>query len=181
MRFLKKFTDWKVWLFIILPIVMIIAYIAIGIYIYANFVYNIPLIIVMLALFPAACFLMFIAPHDRRIKQKHPWRSVASIAFMLCFFVLQITSIVMTPDLVSTYQKEQQLYQTLKETSSDDAEFSERLHDWSSTNKKMNNARSTWQFLFYGSLWALTLSSLCVPKGKHDTDESKDNSKEMQE
>ena len=32
MRFLKKFTDWKVWLFIILPIVMIIAYIATGIY-----------------------------------------------------------------------------------------------------------------------------------------------------
>ena len=181
MRFLKKFTDWKVWLFIILPIVMIIAYIATGIYIYVNSVYNIALIIVTLALFPAACFLTFICPHDRRINQKHPWRSAASIAFMLCFLVLQITFIVMTPDLVSTYQEEQQLYQALQETSSDDEEFSERLHDWSSANKKTNNARSTWQFVFYGSLWALTLSSLCAPKGKHDTDESKDNSKKMQE
>ena len=87
----------------------------------------------------------------------------------------------MTPAFVSTYQEEQQLYQMLKETSSDDEEFSERLHDWSSANKKTNNARSTWQFVFYGSLWALTLSSLCAPKGKHDTDESKDNSKKMQE
>lgn len=125
MKFLKKLTDWKVWLFIILPIVMIIAYIATGIYIYANSVYNIPLIIVTLALFPAACLLLFMHPHDLRIKQKHPRRSVASIAFMLCFLVLQITVIVMTPALVSTYQEEQQLYQTLQETSSDDAEFSE--------------------------------------------------------
>lgn len=181
MRFLKKFTDWKVWLFIILPIVMIIAYIATGIYIYVNSVYNIPLIIVMLALFPAACLLLFMHPHGLRIKQKHPWRSVASIAFMLCFLVLQITVIVMTPALVSTYQEEQQLYQALQETSSDDAEFSERFDDWSSENKKANNARSTSQFVFYGSLWALTLSSLCAPYGKHDTNESKDNSKEMQE
>ena len=72
MKFLKKFTDWKVWLFIILPIVMIIAYIATGIYIYVNSVYNIPLIIVMLALFPAACLLLFMHPHGLRIKQKPP-------------------------------------------------------------------------------------------------------------
>lgn len=181
MKFLKKFTDWKVWLFIILPIVMIITGFAIGIYIYVNPIYNIPLLIVMLALFPAACLLMFMHPHDRQIKKKHPWRSAASMALMLCFLVLQITAIVMTSDFVSTYQEEQQLYQALQETSSDDAEFSECFDDWSSANKKANNARSTWQFLFYGSLWALTLSSLCAPKGNHDTNKNKDNSKEMQE
>ncbi|MGN0804517.1 MAG: hypothetical protein ACI4MS_03950 [Candidatus Coproplasma sp.] len=181
MKFLKKFKDWKVWVFIVLPIAMIIALFAIGIYLYVNPIYNIPLIITMLALLPIACLLIFCYKFDRFIKQSRIWRTVLSIALMLCFLGLQIAWIVKTPNLISAYQEKQRLYEILEETSSDDEEFSEQLHAWSSANTKYNNARTTSQFLFYGSLWALTLASIASPSVKRSPNENSDKNEEPQE
>lgn len=185
MRFLKKLTDWKTWVFTILPLILFAIFFALLIYAYKKSPYNAPLIISAMTLLPTALILINAYPISLRIKQKHYIRGLASIAFILLFLGLQIVSMVMLPKLIETSQNEQNAYQNLLDTSFDDENRSKLWDAWEAANEKAHDIDFKMEFLYLGSMVALAFAEIICPSRKRKTDEdnieSGDNNTSPQE
>lgn len=175
MQFIKKLSDWKIWLFAILPIILLAFWLSVMIYCYVNSSYNALIIVSTQALFPIACILMNSYSLFFQIKQKHYIRGIASIALMLCFLGLQITIMVFIPKLIELSQEEQSTYQIYKETSYDDDNYSERQNAWRTANKKSHDLNFKMQFISYGSMFAFIIGEICSPTFKQKNEDNNEN------
>lgn len=171
MIFIKKLSDWKVWLFTILPIILLGAWFVIMIICYAKSSHNAALIIGAQVLFPIAIILMNCNAIFVRIKQKLYIRVITSIALTLCFLGMQIATMVMLPELIEISQEEKNLYQSYKETSYDDPTYEERWDAWITANKKERDLGFTIQLLSSGSMIAVVFAVVCCPPVKQKNGE----------
>lgn len=178
-KFIKKLSDWKIWLFMILPIILLIIWLSIMIYCCVNSLYNATLIIGVQVLFPVAIILMSCDTIFKGIKQKHYLRGIASVALMVCFLGLQIASMVMLPKLIELSQEEENLYQIYKETSYGDASHEELQDAWREANREVSNLSFTLQLINSGSYVAVVVFNFCRPhvkqKSNDDNNESDNN------
>ena len=86
MKFIQKISDWKTWLFTILPITLLVSSLSIAIYLCVKSWYNAPILICLEALFTIAFLLMDgYAFVFEPIRQKHYIRGSAAI-FLCCVF-----------------------------------------------------------------------------------------------
>ncbi|MGN1372914.1 MAG: hypothetical protein ACI4VK_02570 [Candidatus Coproplasma sp.] len=179
MKLLKKLRDWKVWVFTIFPIAMIVAWFAITITILASGKYTTALVLTAQALLPVAVLLMFGFQIFTRIREKSYLRSAIAIVLILLFSGLQITAFIKLPDLIEKEQEKQRLYQILEETPREDPDYWERHEEWNDAYNKAYDASSTLQWINLGSYAAIAFVPISVGKRNHEED--KDEKQESQE
>ncbi|MGN0683451.1 MAG: hypothetical protein ACI4JY_07210 [Oscillospiraceae bacterium] len=181
MKFLKKLTDWKTWLFTILPIALIVAHFSIIFSILASNKYTTALVIIAMALLTVALLLMSGSQIFLRIREKHYLRPIIAVVFLLLSLGLQITAIVRVPDLIEKEQEKQRLHQILEDTPYDDPEYRERFDAWGNAVDRANDASTTLKWIVWGSYASWVFVALSAHTGKHETDEDKDKKEENQE
>lgn len=179
MKVLKKLKDWKVWVFTILPFALIAVWFTIIIVILASGKYTTALVITAMALLPVAVCLLFAQQVFLRIREKRYIRSVIAIVLLLLFLGLQITALVRVPDSIVKVQEKQRLHQIVEEIPYDAPEYRERFDAWNDAVDRAYDARTTLNWIAWGSYVAVVFITVSV--GKHTTKEDKDKNEETQE
>lgn len=178
MKVIKKLSDWKIWLFFILPIILYITWLVILIYVAGNQIYEAPLIISAQLLLVVGALLMFFHDIFGRLKQKHIILNIASILLFVCFLALQVAIMVMIPKAFNVYREKEILYEEYKETSSSDEDHQDKRNAWFEAVDESSQMSFTLSFMTYGSMIACTLACICAKPTKKNTTDSTDTSEE---
>lgn len=103
----QKLCDWKTWAFGVLPIALIVAVVAICIYCeVAKRVDDVPLLIVVFALFDVATCLIVLPSSVNRIKEKHYVSAIVALLAFACYIGLRVAVTSFFPALNSGDERE---------------------------------------------------------------------------
>lgn len=153
----------KFWLTIILPIILIIVWFSLMIYMAIQHINNLTLVIFTQSCFIAAVLIISGDEIYAQFKYRHIIRAVAVIISLACFLGFQIAHLVMIPKFYNAVQEENELYQIYKETPSDDANHNQLWDLWRDAVLEVTNLKVTIGFINWGSYtviflgWALLL------------------------
>lgn len=171
MKFIKKFADWKTWVFIVLPILLFVAWLAILIYAVKNSITDPALIIGAQMLFTIAMLLLLSTDVFKQLKKKTVIPLIATVALIACFVGLQVATMVLFPHFCDLDNKENSLHETLIEMTIDDPEY-EQTHDaWFKTVKDLNDLSFTMEMLSSASFIAIAFVRICSKSTKKEEPE----------
>lgn len=172
MKFIKKLSDWKIWLFCILPITMLAVWFALMIYAYVKGINNSTFFVCCEPLFIVAVLLMIGYAIFSQLKRKHILRSIAGIVFVVCFLGLQIAQLAMIPTFFSLSQEEDELYQLYIDTPYEDIAFKQRQDAWIDVKREVSDLSFTIHFINLGSYAAFAFACFCCSPAKQKNDKS---------
>lgn len=175
MKFIKKFADWQTWVFIILPILLCIAWAAILIYAAKNSINNPTFLIFGQLLFAIAVVLPSLGIFTQ-YKRLTILGRIASVAFTACFIALQVASIALIPNLCTLNDKVNNLHDTLFEMTRDDPEYEQTHKAWREAAFDQYDLSFKVKMINGASCAALALSALCVRFTKKDNPELSEQS-----
>lgn len=175
MRIIKKLSDWKTWLFGIIPIILYAVWFALMVYAYVRHINNpifiigsqIPFVVAILLLIGCKIFLQFKGKNFKNIIC-----GIAGTLFLACFLGLQITQLTMIPKLCSTSQEADELYQIYKDTPYGDATYYQHQDEWTKANNEVADLSFKIGFITIGIHAAILFATLCCPHAKQKTDKS---------
>lgn len=90
MNIIKNLSNWKTWIFVIFPFLMLLTYLGIMIYGAVVKSVNVSLIVLSQILFTMAVVLFFCDNILKLIRRKAVWRVVVSSLFVFCFLGFRI-------------------------------------------------------------------------------------------
>ncbi|MCH5163948.1 MAG: hypothetical protein J1F36_02910 [Clostridiales bacterium] len=172
MKMLKKLSNWKTWVFFILPLLMLLSNFGILIYEAATKSYNASLIVLAEILLIIGVVLFFCNNIFYRIRQKSLVRGIAAILFAVCFICLRVAFVVKSPEYCNVsieYEKQYEEWKDIPYENKD--EFREKYDALQQVRDLQRDLGFTLEFLHIGSLGALSFMAFCVGNPKKENSE----------
>jgi len=168
----QKLCDWKTWAFGVLPIALIVAAVAICIYCeVTKRVDDVPLLIVVFALFDVAVCLMVLPSSVNRIKEKHYVSAIVALLAFACYIGLRVAVTSFFPALVAASNERDARYEEYQQTAWEDPDHKEKLLAWSDSVEKYNDIALEIKWLQWGAYIAVCAAEISLNLGKKKEDE----------
>jgi len=164
----KKLSDWKFWIFGILPSLRLAGCIALTGYGWANHITDYPLAVFAQYLLVTA-MLLFSCPRVVTLfRQKHLLRAIFSLACILIFLGLEIATMALLPKLFELSNEERRLRDEYLESSFDDESFHEKHDAWYEAYDDVADLNFTLEFMNLGGILAIALSPVVMKPNKKE-------------
>lgn len=159
---IKRLPHWKTWIFVIVPMIMVLTYLGIMIWAAVVKCNNVTPIVLSQILLMAAVALFFCGSITKLIRRKAVWRVAAVSLCLVCFLGLQT---IYTAKLIE-YLEVSIKYETLKEEWTaipyeNRDEFQDKFDDLRQAGVLQTELSFTVDFLRAGSLVAFIVAGLC--------------------